>query len=626
MLPATSVRTASMSAIAPDVCWSAEPLGYVKTPEPLTRLIWERPLLLFGVACDAALLVVTGLEKLGSQTRVQSNEDSKSTNREGENHERVAFKVSAVALRTVVPNGDHASEEADLSRGESETEEASDLEPVVGVSPGTLKDKETASRRSLAEPAVTGNEMRQALAAAMEQQRRRRAAAAALAAASARVTAITTGVLKASADSSRFTWRIPQNESTGSFPGDLPGDAVQSATTSLIFSGTGALRNALWCAPLKALLEKTTEEPSACIRGDQVGVRPLISLCKVFQRGRFKPYEREIRFAGPFLTQIVVVSSDGLLVAGTCDGRVLLLLADAPDSCAVHATRSGPAQQHADKQQQQQQLLRRLLMADSPVEDEHWSRPDESAGAKLHNAKKQKDLKALCPEPVDVDEFLRVVAMHRGPAESCLRSNDFDQTDDVHNPSEPTLVERHQLQQKQEVETKALDAINEERRKLQQIRHRYKARKSMSLAKNSNAMSDLVAEVRCLAGAITEELQAKLMLHTSLSEANEAEAANSMEELDCQLQSAKRHHQAIISNITDSATLEAVAEDTVDPKAQADLLAVVQAARVQELKELLMQEPPEIPSVPSREAHQDLYSPFFAEQSQAFESFGLLVC
>ncbi|KAL8445203.1 hypothetical protein Emed_005761 [Eimeria media] len=537
---------------------------------------------------------------------------------------RIAFKVSAVSLRTLVSNEDNPSEEADLSGSGSETEEPTELESAVGVLPGTLKDNGTASRGSLAEPTDTGHEMRQALAVALKQQRRRRAAAAALAAASARLTAFTTSLLRTRANTPLFTWGIPQSTGTTASSGDLPADAAESAAPFLIFSGTGILRNALWCTSLRSVIDKTIEEPLTPIGADQIAVWPLVSLCKVLQRGGPNTCGREACFVGPFLTQIAVSCSDGLLVAGTSDGRVLLLLADVPDACAVvrvfdshtglvlsacltplqapgrwslaaaaqsgewwrceldchllrrhlekakavecakpeaaaanasasisdaqHATRSGPAQQHAEKQQQQQQLLRRLLMADLPAEDDHRSRPDESADAMLSNAKKKKDMKGPCPEPVNVDEFLRVVTMNRPPAEGCVRSNYCDQTEDVLDPSEPTLV-------------------------------------------------DLVAEVRCLAGAITEELQAKLMLRTSLSQANEAEAANLMEELDCQLQDARRHHQAIISKIADSSALKAVAEDTVDPKAQADLLAVVHAARVQELKDLLMQEPPEVQSV-----------------------------
>lgn len=44
--------------------WQVEPLGFTKTPSTLTKLIWERPLLLLGVATDAALLALTGLDKL----------------------------------------------------------------------------------------------------------------------------------------------------------------------------------------------------------------------------------------------------------------------------------------------------------------------------------------------------------------------------------------------------------------------------------------------------------------------------------------------------------------------------------------------------------------------------------
>ncbi|KAL8275156.1 hypothetical protein Esti_000906 [Eimeria stiedai] len=751
--PAKLVKTASVSSTPSHVCWTAEPLGYVRTPEPLTRLIWELPLLLFGVACDAALLVVMGLEKLGLQTCVQSNKDSSSLKREGESEATVMTEdphdefsnvkeppltrgsiensasdsederpphggtnsdkpftqrcsehpaskragrakglldltslltfrqentlVSAVALRILIPDEDHASKEADLSSSDSEAEEATQLEPAAGALSGTLEDRGGASRGSLAGPTVTVHEMRRVLAAAMKQQRRRRAAAAALTAASARLTAITTGTLKASADTSLSTWWTPQEVRTSAASCDSSEDVVNGAPPFLIFSGTGNLRNAVWCAQLETFLGQSTEEPSACIGGDQIAVRPLVSLCKVLQQGGVKACGSAARCLKPFLTQIAVTCSDGLLVAGTSDGRMLLLLADAPDSCAVvrvfdshtglvmsacltpreapgrwalaaaaqsgewwrceldchllrrhlekakalecpkpeataasvsaptvdtqHATRRGPAQEHAEKQQQQQQLLRRLLMADSPAEDEHWCKPNENPDVMLSKAKKQKDMKAPCPEPVPLDELLQVVTMSRRPAESCLQSKYCDQTEDVLDPSEPTLVERHQVQQKQEAEAEADATTDEERLKLQQISQRYKARKRMR--------------------AITEEVQTKLMLHTSLSQANEAEADNMMKELDGQLQNAKRQHRTIISDIIQlfggaldgvsvtaifarfcvsslpAPQIEIVPEDSIDPKAQADLLAIVEAARVQELKDLLVHEPSETPCI-----------------------------
>lgn len=51
--------------------WRAEPIGFTRTPERLERLMWERQHLLFGVASDAALLLLSGLHRLNWESREQ---------------------------------------------------------------------------------------------------------------------------------------------------------------------------------------------------------------------------------------------------------------------------------------------------------------------------------------------------------------------------------------------------------------------------------------------------------------------------------------------------------------------------------------------------------------------------
>lgn len=44
--------------------WQAEPLGFTTVPKSLTRLMWEQPLFLLGVADDGAIFILVGLQKL----------------------------------------------------------------------------------------------------------------------------------------------------------------------------------------------------------------------------------------------------------------------------------------------------------------------------------------------------------------------------------------------------------------------------------------------------------------------------------------------------------------------------------------------------------------------------------
>lgn len=246
------------------------------------------------------------------------------------------MKVSAAALRSVLPDYQDSNGEAEASGSESETEPASEPDAVL---PAPSKDPGgmgSSSRGSLEEQKVVVSETRRVLAAAMKQQQRRRAAAAVAAAAAARLTAVTTARLEACANSSELlTWRALESTSSTASSSGAQDEGWSNAGVFLIFSGTSTLRNAVWCTPLETLLEARRRRRSSVTPIAPVAARPLASLFRVLQQ--FSPRESEYGSAelmGPHLTQIVVLSKEGLLIAGTSDGRVLLLPADTPTACA----------------------------------------------------------------------------------------------------------------------------------------------------------------------------------------------------------------------------------------------------------------------------------------------------
>lgn len=100
--------------------WQVEPLGFTKTPSTLTKLIWEHPLLLLGVATDAALLVLTGLDKLTAQAGCERALQGGDTGLAGE-------KKNTTTAEKMISTKEHRNRrEADNRRSDS----SSQVEPL----------------------------------------------------------------------------------------------------------------------------------------------------------------------------------------------------------------------------------------------------------------------------------------------------------------------------------------------------------------------------------------------------------------------------------------------------------------------------------------------------------------
>lgn len=126
--------------------WHAEPVGFTRTSEPLRRLIWEQPLLLLGIAADAALHVLVGLQKVGLQAQQQQMSDSgdlslkdgsKPVNHTGERYSHDALVASSQERESVDGSSDHSGE-GSTQDGGSEAEET-----ATGETDGRLLPKET---------------------------------------------------------------------------------------------------------------------------------------------------------------------------------------------------------------------------------------------------------------------------------------------------------------------------------------------------------------------------------------------------------------------------------------------------------------------------------------------------
>ncbi|KAL8440052.1 hypothetical protein Efla_004036 [Eimeria flavescens] len=730
--------------------WHAKPLGYTRSPKPLSRLIWEIPLLLFGIATDAALLVVNGLQNLGHSGNQASGDSCASTNAE-ENHNseknedvcvgsssgqngvtgrrnmesrlaqkeagslqfedrasdetqpknclqlhssedlgftsddpldltailsltRVAIKVSSAALRAVYPDEKKTKEEAGLSACDSDSEGASDSEAAAATVPKSQEDGGTASRGSVADQAVTAVESKRVLEAATKQQRRLRAAAS-VAGPSARLTAVTSTMLATSANTpDALTWRI--NCSCASLSTGTSGKTMGmcSGRPFVLFSGTANLRNAIWCAPLEPLLGLKSQNPPPVTPAVVIAARPLVSLSKALQQLCPKTSGNLACCEGPHITQLSVIYEDGVLAAGTSDGRVLLLPVDMPKACAVtrvfdcqtglvssifpthldspsswalvagsqsgawwrcevdfaslrrrcekaskqhrkqdiggaspdaftanqQLIRNGPAQQQAEKQQQQQKFLRRLLAQEIPAADE------DCCGNGQHYGRMKKALNAPCPDPVYCDDLLQPKTRPFLEADRRTHLGHYDCTEDLLNPSEPTIIEHRKRRQKQEAEAEGNAIMQQERLRLHHMTLRYKARSFTS---------------RRLGGATTLDQQRKLILHAKLLKADEEKSAQELEAVENAMQEARTQQHALISNILhqfegsvddfevagifanlsvfglpegqgvmDLDLSETVTDDYTNVKAYADLQRVFDATRIKELRRLLIPE------------------------------------
>lgn len=235
---------------------------------------------------------------------------------------RIALKVSATALRSVVPDEQEINREAELSASDSEGDDNSDSEGASAAFHADSADVGSATLGSLSDSQTTAREARRVFAAAIKQQRSRRAAPAVGEADFAQITAVTTAKLESSPDSSDcLTWRAS--------------GAIPNEEAFLIFSGTFILRNAIWCAPLESFDTTRNRRRSSLTPSVPIAARPLASLFKVLQHLNSENVECLSDFSGSYLTHIVVLSDEGMIVAGTSDGRVMFFPAEAPSACGV---------------------------------------------------------------------------------------------------------------------------------------------------------------------------------------------------------------------------------------------------------------------------------------------------
>lgn len=236
----------------------------------------------------------------------------------------------------MVPEGEDSPDQEEFSGSDSESELACEREPDFRAITNQNRNMMNSSSGSLEEQAAAADETRRVLAATMKQQQRRRAAAAAAAAATARLTAITTSCMQCCTDATDLlTWKISSNKTGRNVASPYADNERWTADNAfLLFSGTSNMRNGIWCTPIHTLLDSAGSPTSFASSATNTAVRPLISLYNALQqptKTKYNAYE----FLGPHLTQLVALPEEGLLVAGTSDGRVLLFPADTVKACAV---------------------------------------------------------------------------------------------------------------------------------------------------------------------------------------------------------------------------------------------------------------------------------------------------
>ncbi|OEH79492.1 wd domain-containing protein [Cyclospora cayetanensis] len=380
--------------------WEAEPLGFIKASEPLMHLAWEHPLLLLGVAADAALIILDGLQvlseepaqraaaedggaNLGNGTivgegagvtsesddleKVQepTSESSGQIGDEGTPEEgsasdeeaaqcppkasrvprkdpldltgilsfrRIDVKVSTAGLRGARSEGQNDREEEDLSGTESESEVVADSKVRV-FNTNEYKTKRSSSYECVESRTAAESKARHSIASTVDQQTRHRVEVTA----AAHITALTTAKLVACPNNpDKPTWNANDNGLSNASTPRIVDKMLIASRFFLLFSGTSKMRNAIWCFSLERLLEAGTPQhpPNPQIR--TLLAHPMVLLSKVLQQ--LSPRHSETSRAecqGPYLTKLVAVFDERLLIAGTSDGRVLLFPADTPQACVV---------------------------------------------------------------------------------------------------------------------------------------------------------------------------------------------------------------------------------------------------------------------------------------------------
>ncbi|CDI82517.1 WD domain-containing protein, putative [Eimeria praecox] len=561
---------------------------------------------------------------------------------------RIDVKIPNSVLRSIIPDGKDPREQEELNGSDSEADTGSDQDTASSVASREAHPRVDSSSGSLAEQSAAADETRRVLAAAMKQQQRRRAAAAAAAAAAARLTAITIAGLEwCTTAPGLLRWGNSGSELSSS-NGPASGNDEEEwklEGSFLIFSGTSTLRNGIWCTPLETLSTPETPGLPGVTPAASITARPLLSLFNVLQQlNNEKSESATCEIPGPHVTQLLVVPERRFLLTGTSDGRVIMFPADTPNACVaarvfdshvgsvtsiiikqmdstnrwalVAAAQSGawwrcefeydiirsrckeaedteggsettgPAKTHedraeaqkalrcgatqqAEKHQQQQQFLRRLLMLDATAYDDQTTNEVAEAANGL-TPKKTKEPKTPCPHPVPIDNLLQVASnesesFDANPptaAEDVLDiAATMDPAKDIVDPEEPTIM-------------------------------------------------DLITRLKALPGVNTQEMMMNLILREDLHQADEAEAAKSLERVERLIQGAVEQHRALINTLArlfggaleavtvagifdslcDIERLQAAGQAQCTPRGAADMQAILEAAREKELRDLLLPE------------------------------------
>ncbi|XP_026191656.1 uncharacterized protein LOC34623556 [Cyclospora cayetanensis] len=623
--------------------WEAEPLGFIKASEPLMHLAWEHPLLLLGVAADAALIILDGLQvlseepaqraaaedggaNLGNGTivgegagvtsesddleKVQepTSESSGQIGDEGTPEEgsasdeeaaqcppkasrvprkdpldltgilsfrRIDVKVSTAGLRGARSEGQNDREEEDLSGTESESEVVADSKVRV-FNTNEYKTKRSSSYECVESRTAAESKARHSIASTVDQQTRHRVEVTA----AAHITALTTAKLVACPNNpDKPTWNANDNGLSNASTPRIVDKMLIASRFFLLFSGTSKMRNAIWCFSLERLLEAGTPQhpPNPQIR--TLLAHPMVLLSKVLQQ--LSPRHSETSRAecqGPYLTKLVAVFDERLLIAGTSDGRVLLFPADTPQACVV--TRvfdchtgsitsilarpigcSGrwalnAAAQSGTWWRCEFELADILSRCQKSQEAEQDAQKAEAAQAKAEHSQAQhfrcfESNQQQSGKYEQQQQFLRRLLQSDMAIENAQVAVDtgFPATKELEPPC-PNLVRIDELM---EVEANIFGVLETNRDSALPDESEPSATADMAadiIDNTEPTIMDLVTEFKALPGFNTPEILKDLVIWDGLLRESEAESARYLEVVEQEIQNARDQHQILISDLT----------------------------------------------------------------------------
>ncbi|CDJ29126.1 WD domain-containing protein, putative [Eimeria mitis] len=554
--------------------WQAEPLGFTTTPEPLSRLVWEHPLLLLGLAGDAALLVLTGLGQLHTQP--------------GKNATTVPGSVGLVAGTNALCVGQKASV-GDANGNGPSSEDSSDYTGDDGAqdeeSDSADQDAENGAPLPQRDSALSIAEDPLDLTGALFFRQGQRIDV-----------KIPTSVLRSIVPDGKD----PREEEELNGSDSEADDASDHDTISSVASREAQPRGASSNGSLteqSAAADETRRVLAAAMKQEQRRRAAAAAAAAAAARLTAITIARQLGDANRLA--LVAAAQSGAwwrcefeydIIHCRCKeglGSEREADTDGPAKAeedrieAQNALRCGLTQQ-AEKHQQQQQFLRRLLMLDATTYDGQ-SANEMDAASNEPTSKKTKEPKPPCPRPVLINNILQVVSDEYDSIGASAGSaalsgpeslSPTDAVKDILQPEEPTIT-------------------------------------------------DLIARLTALPGINTQEMMMELILREDLLHNDEAEAARSLDKIERQIHDAAEQQQAMISMLArlfggaleavrvagisedlceflqDIQRLETAGQAQCTAGGAADMQAILEACRDKELRHLLLPEETAVSYTPS---------------------------